>query len=77
MYINDLIAGADITDNGFQLYKAAKLEMSDSGFNLHKWNSNSPSLLAIKSEQNEQKTKREAEGVNKLEPEPDKLLGIQ
>ena len=73
MYINDLIAGADTIGNGFQLYQEAKLEMSDSGFNLHKWNSNSPSLLAIiKSEQNDQKTKIEAEGVNILKPEPDK-----
>jgi len=52
--------------------------MSESGFNLHKWNSNSPSLLTmINSEQSNQKPRLEANRVKELEPEPDKLLGIQ
>ncbi|XP_065895895.1 uncharacterized protein [Dysidea avara] len=78
LYVDDLIAGADTIGNAFKLYKTAKSVMSDGGFNLRKWNSNSPSLLTmIKSEQNNQKPKLEFDRVKELEPHSDNLLGIQ
>ena len=70
-----LLLGADTISNAFQLYKTADSVISEGGFNLCKWNSNSPSLL--KSEQSNQKPWLEADRVKELEPEPDKLLGIQ
>ena len=47
LYVDYLNAGADNIDNAFKLHREAKSLMSDSGFNLHKWNPNSPSLLAM------------------------------
>ena len=47
VYVDDLITGANSIDDTSKLYKMAKTLMSDGGFNLHKWKSNSPSLLAM------------------------------
>ena len=45
LYVDDLIAGEDTVEQGFNLYLQAKRIMSDGSFNLRKWNSNSPELL--------------------------------
>ena len=47
LYIDDLITGANSIDDTSKLHKMAKTLMSDGGFNLHKWKSNSLSLLAM------------------------------
>ena len=78
LYADDLVTGANSVDDAFKLYKVAKTLMSNGGFNLYKWKSNSPSLLVmIKSDQNDQNAKSVVGGVNETKPEPDKLLGIQ
>ena len=46
LYVDDLIAGEDTVEQGFNLYVQAKGIMLDGNFNLRKWNSNSPELLA-------------------------------
>ena len=78
LYVDDLITGTNSIDDTFKLYKTAKMLISDGGFNLCKWKSNSPSLLAmIRSDQNNQNAKSVVEGVNEVEPKRDKLLDIQ
>ena len=82
LYVDDLITGADSVEEAFQLYKVAKSLMSEAGFNLRKWNSNSSSLLSmIWSHQGKCDDKTVADHqMNSVPPtsyEPDKLLGIQ
>ena len=45
LYVDDLIAGAEDKKKAFDIYQKAKKIMSEGGFNLRKWNSNSRSLL--------------------------------
>ena len=45
LYVDDLLTGEKNDDRAFQVYKNSKKLMSQ-GFNLRKWNSNSPTLLA-------------------------------
>ena len=45
MYIDDLLAGEETDERAFDLYENSKMLMSQGGFNLRKWNSNSSELL--------------------------------
>ena len=45
LYVDDLIAGEDTVEQGFNLYLQAKRIISDGSFNLRKGNSNSLELL--------------------------------
>ena len=42
LYVDDLATGTGSEDNTMRLYKSAKEVMNQGGFNLRKWNSNSP-----------------------------------
>ena len=44
-YVDDLISGADNDQDAYQIYNKAKKMMSEGGFNLRKWSSNSRTLL--------------------------------
>ena len=45
LYVDDLLAGASDVEEGFEVYQQSKELMPKGGFNLRKWNSNSPGLL--------------------------------
>ena len=45
LYVDDLITGEDNDEKAFSVYKKSKQIMSEGGFNLQKWNSNSRELL--------------------------------
>ena len=45
-YIDDLISGGDTVEEAFNTYLVANKAMSGGGFNLRKWNSNSPELIS-------------------------------
>ena len=79
LYVDDLITGADNVEGAFQLYKVAKSLMSEAGFNLRKWNSNSSSLLSmIQANQGKCDGRAAADNqMNSTSYELDKLLGIQ
>ena len=44
MYVDDIVAGADLEDNAFRLYTESKEILSHGSFNLRKFLSNSPEL---------------------------------
>ena len=44
LYVDDLITGEDNVDNTFSIYQNSKKMMSEGGFNLRKWKSNSSAL---------------------------------
>lgn len=44
-YVDDMISGGRTVDEAFKIYDVARQVMLDGGFNLRKWNSNSPELL--------------------------------
>ena len=44
-YITDLLTGEDNDERAFTVYQKSKKIMASGGFNLIKWNSNSPTLL--------------------------------
>jgi hypothetical protein len=44
LYVDDLVTGADSEEQAFKIYKGAKQVMSEGGFNLRKWKSNSAKL---------------------------------
>ena len=44
-YVDDLLTGGDTVEEAFNTYLVASKVMSEGGFNLRKWNSNSPELL--------------------------------
>ena len=46
-YVDDLITGAETVEKAFHFYQLSNSLMSEGGFNLRKWNSNSHSLLAV------------------------------
>ena len=46
-YVDDLITGAETVEKAFHFYQLSNSLMSEGGFNLRKWNSNSHSLLAM------------------------------
>jgi len=43
-YVDDMISGGRTVDEAFKVYNVARQVMMDGGFNLRKWNSNSPEL---------------------------------
>ncbi len=45
MYVDDLVSGAHKDDQAFEIYQNTKRVMSDGGFKLRKWCSNSASLV--------------------------------
>ena len=45
-YVDDLISGGDTVEEAFNTYLVANKAMSEGGFNLRKWNSNSPELIS-------------------------------
>ena len=45
LYVDDLVSGAPKDDQAFEIYQNTKRVMSDGGFNLRKWCSNSASLV--------------------------------
>ena len=47
MYVDDLLASASDVQEGFEVYRQSKELMEKGGFNLRKWNSNSPGLLQL------------------------------
>ena len=54
LYVDDLITGEDNVSRAFSVYEKSKQIMSEGGFNLRKWNSNSKELLiAIKNLEHE------------------------
>ena len=55
LYVDDLITGDDSVDNAISVYKNSKKIMSEGGFNLRKWKSNSDIVT---------------EAINRLEDEP-------
>ena len=57
LYVDDLIAGVDSGEQGFHLYQKAQEITTVGGFNLRKWNSNSPELM-------EQVRRAESQGLN-------------
>lgn len=57
LYVDDLIGGVDSGEQGFHLYQKAQEIMTAGGFNLRKWNSNSPELM-------EQIRRAESQGLN-------------
>ena len=46
LYVDDLLTREDDDDRAFEVYENSKKLMSQGRFNLRKWNSNSPTLLA-------------------------------
>ena len=42
LYVDDLVTGADTIESGLSIYHTVKGLMSESSFNLRKWNSSSP-----------------------------------
>ena len=81
-YVDDLITDAETFEKAFHFYQLANSLMSEGGFNLRKWNSNSHSLLAmIRSDQGKCDDGQKGDHLTNLEPqpsnEPDKLLGVQ
>lgn len=47
LYVDDFLGGADSTKNAETIYKNSKEIMSQGGFNLRKWNSNSKEVLDV------------------------------
>jgi len=45
LYVDDLITGEETIEGAYKLYQQAKQMMSDGGFNIRKWNSNSLHLM--------------------------------
>ena len=45
-YVDDLISGGSTVEEAFRTYTVTKQAMLEGGFNLRKWNSNSPELLS-------------------------------
>ena len=45
-YVDDLISGGSTVEETFRTYTVTKQAMLEGGFNLRKWNSNSPELLS-------------------------------
>ena len=45
LYVDDLLTGEDNDERAFTVYQKSKKIMASGGFNLRKWNSNSPTLL--------------------------------
>ena len=45
LYIDDLITGEEDNESALAVYKKSKQIMSQGGFNIWKWSSNSPDLL--------------------------------
>jgi len=43
-HVDDMISGGRTVDEAFKVYNVARQVMLDGGFNLRKWNSNSPEL---------------------------------
>ena len=45
LYVDDLVCGANTIEKAFKIYRTGKTVLSEGGFNLRKWNSNSAELL--------------------------------
>ena len=45
LYVDDLVCGANMIEKAFKIYRTCKTALSEGGFNLRKWNSNSAELL--------------------------------
>ena len=45
LYVDDLVTGAAIEEEGMQLYQTVKSILFGAGMNLRKWQSNSPVLM--------------------------------
>ena len=45
LYVDDLITGEETVEDAYELYQQAKLVMSERGFNLRKWDTNSTQLM--------------------------------
>ena len=53
IYVDDIVSGADTEDEAFAMYRESKATLREGGFNLRKFNSNSPALLErIRREEN-------------------------
>lgn len=61
LYVDDLITGEEDYESAFAVYKKSKQIMSQGGFNLRKWSSNSRELKkAIEECENQQSTPHES-----------------
>ena len=45
LYVDDMVSGAADTEQVFNVYRTSKKVMSEGGFNLQKWSSNSKELM--------------------------------
>ena len=45
LYVDDLVCGANTIEKAFKIYRTGKRVLSEGGFNLRKWNSNSAEIL--------------------------------
>ena len=61
-YVDDFINGENKVDDAFQLYQKAKKCLSDGGFHLRNWASNSSELMAKIKQEREDRNVRCAEG---------------
>ena len=50
-YVDDLVSGEESVERALSLYQKSKKRLSEGGFNLRKWISNSPKLLELISEE--------------------------
>ena len=46
LYVYDLLSGAENNEKTLEIYHKSRRIMADGGFNLRKWNSNSPKVLS-------------------------------
>ena len=46
LYVDDLLSGAGDDEKALEIYHKSKRIMAGGGFNLRKWNSNSPNVMS-------------------------------
>ena len=69
LYVDDLATGTDSEDEAVSLFKSAKSVMSKGGFNLRKWNCNSPQVRKVISEcENDGEVNRNETASSNLPP---------
>ena len=71
LYVDDLLAGADNVQGGFELYQDSKELMAKGAFNLRKWNSNSNELLQLINNKEESVAQTKTEKSTSLVEEED------
>ena len=78
LYVDDYLGGADTPSSTLELWGKLKERMKESGFQMHKWKTNSEKVLrSLKSQKNENGDETSAKQSLGVSEQQSKVLGIQ